>query len=241
MAILSGLSGLGLERSRDLKQKGQFEVFLTDIFGTTTPLMHVKELNEYLRHSGKTQESISKELGYGDGSQLMAAFKEGLDAAEQQDKDSDAFRRYIQIEDRVARVAYETGELQMPLHNDVEETVQRIHEAGGRIMVFSSATVKTSRSGMRSNGLDKIIEGYYSSSDPDVGSKFSPAAYRAIARKVNVTPDEVLYVTDSVKEAEAAVEACLGRVYLIDRESSGTGEKDGYFLINDYRRIGKVL
>ena len=125
----------------------------------------------------------------------------------------------------------------MPLHTDVEETIQRIHEAGGRIMVFSSATVQTSRSGMRSNGLDKLIEAYYSSSDPDVGSKFSPAAYRAIARKVNVTPADVHYVTDSVKEAEAAVEAGVGRVYLIDRESSWTGEKDEYFIINDYRRI----
>ena len=192
-----------------------------------------------MQHSIKAQEIVSDELGYEDLTSMLVIFKKGIEAGEKHDKESESFKNYVEIEDHVAKVAYESGELPFPLEDDVKETLQSLNDAGGRIMIFSSSAVETTRSGMKSVGLDDLVEVYYSSSDPELGSKFKPHAYETIARQSNITPDKMCYITDSPQEAEAAVEAGVGRVYLIDRESSAKCKRGEYYLINDYGLVAK--
>ena len=217
--------------------RAQYEVYLTDVFGPIIPLRHVHDLHDYLTHSTKAQEIVSKELGYEDLTSMLAIFIKGIEAGEKHDKESEAFKRYVEIEDHVAKAAYESSDLTFPLEDDVKEALQSLNDAEGRIMIFSSSAVETTRAGMKSVGLDDLIERYYSSSDPEIGSKFNPRAYETIARQSNITPDKMCYITDSPQEAEAAVEAGMGRVYLIDRDSSKTGRRGEYYLINDYRQV----
>jgi methionine salvage enolase-phosphatase E1 len=209
-------------RSNKIRQnkpkRALYEVYLTDVFGPIIPLEHVHDLEDYLQRSIK---------------------EKGIEAGEKHDKESEAFKRYVELEDHVAKVAYESGEMPFPLEDDVKKTLQRLREAMGRIMIFSSSAVETTQAGMKSVGLDDLIEAYYSSSDPDLGSKFKSHAYETIARKSNITPDKMCYITDSPQEAEAAVEASVGRVYLIDRDSSAKGKRGEYYLINDYGLVVK--
>jgi methionine salvage enolase-phosphatase E1 len=230
-------------RSNKIRQnkpkRALYEVYLTDVFGPIIPLEHVHDLEDYLQRSIKAQEIVSEELGYEDLTSMLAIFKKGIEAGEKHDKESEAFKRYVELEDHVAKVAYESGEMPFPLEDDVKKTLQRLREAMGRIMIFSSSAVETTQAGMKSVGLDDLIEAYYSSSDPDLGSKFKSHAYETIARKSNITPDKMCYITDSPQEAEAAVEASVGRVYLIDRDSSAKGKRGEYYLINDYGLVVK--
>lgn len=217
----------------------KYEVYLTDVFGPIIPLRHVHDLQDYLQHSTKAQEIVSKKLGYDDLTSVLTIFKKGIEAGEKHDKENEAFKRYVEIEDHVAKVAYESGELPFPLEADVTKTLQSLNDADRRMMIFSSSAVETTRAGMKSVGLDDLIERYYSSSNPEIGSKFKQQAYETIARQSNITPDKMCYITDSPQEAEAAVEARVGRVYLIDRDSLKTGRRGEYYLINDYSLVAE--
>ena len=90
---------------------------------------------------------------------------------------------------------------------------------------------------MKGNGLDRLIDNYYSSSQPEIGSKFKAHAYQEIARQEEVDVSNMVYVTDDVNEAKAAVEAGAGKVYFIDRKAEKLGPKDGYEIINNYNQV----
>lgn len=212
-----------------------YELYLTDIMGTTTPKSEITKVTDLILDSPEMQEEISRKTGQPEIKEIIS---KGLERAKASQKDHPEFKAYLKVWDIGAQIGYKNGKLAMSLEEGVGEALEYIRNAGGRIRVFSSGAVESSELGMKSNGLDRLIEAYHSSSQPEIGSKFMPDAYREIARQAVVEIKDMAYVTDDVKEAKAAVEAGVGKVFLIDKKAE-TGEKDGYVIVKNYQQVAE--
>ena len=220
-----------------IPEQALYELYLTDVMGTTTPKSEVKRVRSLILSSAEIQREIKNR--FGEQINIEDIVEKGAKRSEKRQKDHLEFKEYLKLWDIAAQIAYRNGYLVMALEDNVEETLERIHDAGGRIRIYSSGAVETSEFGMKSNGLDRLIEAYHSSSQPEIGSKFQPEAYREIARQAGIDIKDMVYVTDDVQEAKSAVAAGVGKVFLIDKNATEIGEKDGYTVINSYKQVAK--
>jgi hypothetical protein len=67
--------------------------------------MDAGDLGNYLQDSKKAQEFVSKELCHKDSSTMLPLFMKAY--KQEMDKESEIFKRYMEIENRVARVVYD--------------------------------------------------------------------------------------------------------------------------------------
>lgn len=213
----------------------QYQAYVFDVMGTTVPKAHLNDIYDYLTNSPTAHKAIGERFGY-TPDQIRDIADKGSKAGKEGNKDSTEFKQYLKIADFASATGYESGELQMDLEGDVEATIKRIKDAGGRIAIFSSGSVENSRKGMQGNGLDKYIDTYLSSDQPEIGTKVRAEGYLAVARALGISPDEMCYVNDLVKEADAAVDAGVGAVYVIDR-SGKLESKAGYTVIDNLEQI----
>ena len=72
--------------------------------------------------------------------------------------------------------------------------------------------------------------------DTRVGSKQDKRSYRSIAEHVEVAPADVLFISDSLSELEAAASAGM-TVLFSDREGNPGRDSGGFERISDYRRL----
>lgn len=213
-----------------------YKLYLTDVMGTTTPKKEITDVTNFILGS----ESVQREVGQRTGTtNIVDVITKGLARSAKGEKDHPEFKAYIKLWDVGAQIAYQSGAVKMSLESGVEEAFEQIHRAECRIMVYSSGAVETSKLGMKSNGLDRLIVAYFSSSQKEIGSKFEAHAYREIARQAGVDLKDMVYVTDDIKEAQAAVEAGTGQVFLIDPRATQLGEKEGYVLVNNYKQVAE--
>ena len=154
------------------------------------------------------------------------------------------FKSYLILFDKVAEQGYRNRELDFPVFNDAREALKELAARGSKIAIFSSGGSRTTQWQMRTAGLAGIIKGYYSQSQPEIGSKYEARSYLAIARDLGVSVSDMVYVTDDIKEAKGAVSAGVRKVYFINRAAKNEElgkQKDGYITIDDYDEVVKDL
>ena len=217
-----------------MEEKTAHEMYLLDVMGTTTPKSEITKVTEYILQTDEVKTKLGKEMGYEDITSLV---EQGEELGMKGEKSHPVFREYLKVWDRGAQMGYESGDLTMSLESGVEETLKDMYDEGARIRIFSTGAVETSELGMKSCGLDDLIEAYHSSSEKDIGSKIESDAYTTIARKAETDVSDICYVTDDAKEAKAAVESGFGRVYFIDKKAEESTTKDGYQVIRDFTEI----
>jgi enolase-phosphatase E1 len=110
----------------------------------------------------------------------------------------------------VWRSGYESGELRGEVFADVGPSFRRWHESGCSIRIFSSGSVPAQKLLFRystSGDLTPYLDGYY---DTTTGPKSDAQSYRRISAAAGIPPGEMLFLSDSVPELEAARMAGLG-------------------------------
>lgn len=218
------------------QEQAIYGLYLTDVMGTTTPKKEITDVTNFILGSESVQREVSQRTGVLDVEDII---KKGLVRSASGEKDHPEFKAYLKLWDVGAQIGYQNRALVMSLEKGVREALEQIMHAGGRIRVYSSGAVESSKLGMQSNGLDSLIEAYHSSSQKEIGSKFEAHAYQEIARQAGIDIKDMVYVTDDVKEAKAAVEAGTGQVFLIDPKAEKVGEKDGYVVVNNYKQVAE--
>lgn len=104
---------------------------------------------------------------------------------------------------------YARGDLTGDVFPDVPRALERWHRQGAAVGIFSSGSVLAQRllfSHSTAGDLTGWIGWHF---DTTIGSKGDPASYRRIAEAMNVEPGGVLFVSDVVRELDAAREAGL--------------------------------
>ncbi|MFV8570946.1 acireductone synthase [Marinobacter sp. SBS5] len=224
-------------------------VILTDIEGTTSSISFVHDelfpyasehLLEFVREHHHTTRAVTEQLA-------IVAEKSGVDI-----KDVDGLVDVLQnwiAEDRkegslkalqgmIWEQGYRSGELKGHIYPDAADYLQRWHDRGLRLFVYSSGSVKAQKLifGHSNEGdFTPFFSGYF---DTTVGGKKEVQSYHNILAELGVEPKTVLFLSDVEAELEAAEQAGVKTAWLV-RE--GALPETDRFVARDFSEVDALL
>lgn len=110
------------------------------------------------------------------------------------------------MQGKIWKLGFESGELKGTLFEDVPAAFSRWSQIG-RMAIYSSGSVEAQELLFRYStfgDLKPLISGYF---DTRTGPKTEAGSYQQIAREMEVEPAEVLFISDAVRELDAARES----------------------------------
>lgn len=195
---------------------------LLDIEGTTTPIAFVHDvLFTYARnHVRDFMVQHSNEL-VSDIAQLNQEHTRDVGSDAQPPpltNDADSITAYVHwlidrdrkstglksLQGKIWREGYLNGNLKAQVFSDVRPAFERWHKAGVRISIFSSGSVLAQQllfAHTDSGDLTTFLSDYF---DTNIGAKGDAESYRRIATNMNLSPHEIIFISDVVTELEAA-------------------------------------
>jgi len=201
-------------------------VILTDIEGTTSSISFVHEV--LFPYSAEHMADFVRE-----GAVDSTDIREQLDAvAETSGVDREDIDGLIEVldtwigEDRketplktlqgmLWEQGYQQGAFRGHVYEDAAEYLQRWHDRGLRLFVYSSGSVKAQKLifGFSEAGdLTPFFSGYF---DTRIGGKKEAGSYGNIINELGVEPQTVLFLSDVEAELQAAEEAGMRTVWLV--------------------------
>ncbi len=118
------------------------------------------------------------------------------------------------LQGKIWKTGFENGELKGTLFPDVPDALARWSQHA-RVAIYSSGSVEAQQLLFRYStfgDLTSKIAGYF---DTRTGAKASSASYSAIAAAMSVAPAEILFLSDVVRELDAARDAgCATRIVI---------------------------
>jgi enolase-phosphatase E1 len=116
------------------------------------------------------------------------------------------------LQGRIWKRGYEMGELKAPLFDDVAPAFRRWRASGIEIAIYSSGSVMAQRlyfAHTTEGDLTPAIRAYF---DTTSGPKTNAASYARIASALNLTAQDIVFVSDTEDEVAAADAAGLRAV-----------------------------
>lgn len=138
---------------------------------------------------------------------------------------------------------YESGALRCPLFPDVHPSLLRWHNASISIIIYSSGSVPAQKllfqytNSTPDPDLRPLIEGYFDT--VNAGPKTEKESYEKIAGTRGEDVGTWLFLSDNVKEVNAAKEAGM-RSFVVVREGNGPlseEEKQGNVLVESFEEV----
>ncbi|XP_035732694.1 enolase-phosphatase E1-like isoform X3 [Vespa mandarinia] len=220
---------------------------LVDIEGTTTSISFVKDtLFPYVRENLKKYIDTNwdddkfkqdyhklKEQAKKDEEDKVEGFIPITDSNPEEEKESlmknilwqmDNDRKtgaLKQLQGHMWQEAYKTTAIKGHVYEDVPKALESWMNDGKKIYVYSSGSVEAQKllfGNSEQGDLLKYFSGFF---DTEIGAKQECDSYKNILSKIGEKPDNVIFLTDIVREAAAAKEAGLLSVIVI-REGNAT-------------------
>lgn len=113
------------------------------------------------------------------------------------------------LQGKIWAAGYASGALRGHVFSDVPEALRAFVARGTAIYIYSSGSVAAQKllfGSSEAGDLTPLLSGYF---DTTTGPKTEATSYQAIAAAVGVAPGDILFVTDNLREAEAAAAAGL--------------------------------
>jgi len=137
------------------------------------------------------------------------------------------------LQGKIWKAGFESGELKGTLFPDVPAAFVR-WSANARIVIYSSGSVEAQRLLFRHSifgDLTSHIAGYF---DTRTGTKQTSASYAAIAAAMNVTPAEVLFFSDAVRELNPAREAGCQTRLVVREGNAPVDDANGHAAVESF-------
>ncbi len=217
---------------------------VTDIEGTTSSIAFVHQvlfpyaaaaLPDYVRsHAGDETVSALLDEVRREAGQQSAATEGVIDILQSwiaQDRKATALKA---LQGRVWRHGYERGDFTGHIYPDAARNLLRWRQAGIALYVYSSGSVEAQQllfGHSDAGDLRAIFSGYF---DTRIGPKRDAASYRAIVRQLGLAAAEILFLSDTVGELDAARAAGMQTVQLRREESTATG---AHTVVRDFDQI----
>lgn len=99
---------------------------------------------------------------------------------------------------------FESGELQAHLYDDVPTSLQRWHDAGIDIRIYSSGSVQAQKLFFGHTIVGDLLSLFRGHYDTTVGAKREASSYTAIAGCFGMAPQQILFLSDVPAELDAA-------------------------------------
>jgi enolase-phosphatase E1 len=241
--------------------EGQVCVVLLDIEGTTTPVDFVYKtlfqyasckLDAFLREHAQEREirTLIEDLR----AQHEIDEKNGLqppgwrnDSEEARLRSCVAYGQWLiakdskctplkSLEGKIWQQGYESGELRGEVYPDVPAAFERWKRQKKIICSYSSGSMLAQQLLFRTTlcgDLTPHISQYF---DTRVGAKTEAESYQRIADSVGCRPDQFLFISDSVKEVEAARSAGMQALLCVREERAGA-ESVAVGVIHDFSAV----
>jgi enolase-phosphatase E1 len=140
------------------------------------------------------------------------------------------------LQGKIWQQGYVSGELKGQVFDDVPGALRRWREQGKRVYIYSSGSVLAQKlifSHSNYGDLTPLIDGYF---DTGVGTKHEASSYSRIVAEIHLQPEQVLFVSDALKELQAARAAGLETVCAI-RPGNLQVEEIGYESIHNFDEL----
>ena len=140
------------------------------------------------------------------------------------------------LQGRIWRSGYASGELIAPLYDDVPAALQRWHSDGFTLAVYSSGSVPAQQllySHCHEGDLTGLFSHWF---DTKTGPKQAQESYQTIAVEMQTTPANVLFISDAIQELEAADAAGMKTLFS-DREGNPARDAGRFARIGDYSSL----
>jgi enolase-phosphatase E1 len=111
------------------------------------------------------------------------------------------------LQGKIWEEGYRSGVLESVVFPDVPLALQRWHKAGLKIAIFSSGSVLAQKllfAHTTAGDLTQFIQAYF---DTTTGAKTDPESYRRISSSLQLSIEQILFITDVTAELEAATNA----------------------------------
>jgi len=200
------------------------EAILTDIEGTTSSISFVKDvLFPYARE--RIAGFVSQNQHVPEVQQAIAE----VDALTGNTHDLDTCIHHLcqwidedrkvtplkAIQGLIWEAGYAQGDFNGHLYQDAYEGLKLWRKLGIPLYVFSSGSIKAQKllfGHTEFGDLTPWFQGYF---DTTTGPKQEPSAYLAIAQKIGLRPEQILFLSDIEAELDAAASAGLRTCQLV--------------------------
>jgi enolase-phosphatase E1 len=246
------------ERSnRPLARTKDVRAIILDIEGTTTPIAFVaKRLFPYARthltsylnthraasadvidrlRAEHRQESDETPPAWSDASDeaRIRSATEYVDWLMDRDRKSPALK---ELQGRIWKDGYVSGELIGEVFPDIPVALERWHRLGIPVGIFSSGSVLAQRLLFRHSSFGDLTSLLRWHFDTAVGAKGEAESYQRIASTVGVSPEQILFVSDSVREVDAARAAGM-QTRLSERPGNAVSPKHDHPVVRSFDEI----
>ncbi|KAI8065546.1 2,3-diketo-5-methylthio-1-phosphopentane phosphatase [Gongronella butleri] len=240
------------------------QILLVDIEGTITPITFVKdvlfpyvtnnldtfldqhwespELTPYIEQlreqaSKDVQAGISEAVEVpteGSPETIQAAVKKNIQWQMAQDRKIGALKSF---QGYMWKAGYQSGELLSIVYDDVIPVLEQWQQKGKKNYIYSSGSIPAQKllvNHTNHGNIAKYFSGYY---DTSIGLKVETGSYEAIAKDMGVAPSSILFVSDNIREIEAADKAGF-HVLIADRPGNAPlPAEHAYKVITSFAQI----
>jgi enolase-phosphatase E1 len=206
-----------------------YQAILTDIEGTTTSISFVHDvLFPYAKE--RVREFVLKNRDDVAVAQIIDEVKKmALPPQAGIDEVIATFQQWMEEDRKITplkslqgmmwKEGYEKGEFLGHVYPDAWEQLMLWKKEGISLYVYSSGSKPSQKLLFGHTGygdLTSLFSGYF---DTKMGGKKEASSYRAIAKQLGLEPQEILFLSDSLDELNAARSAGMGTI-LLCREGS---------------------
>ncbi|KMQ73929.1 acireductone synthase [Marinobacter subterrani] len=224
-------------------------VVLTDIEGTTSSISFVHDvlfpyasehLADFVRARHQDDPAVAEQLdAVAEKSGLARGNVEGLIEVLQgwirEDRKETSLKA---LQGMIWEQGYQNGELKGHIYSDAADYLQRWHDRGLRLFVYSSGSVKAQKLifGFTTEGdFTPFFSGYF---DTRIGAKKEAGAYRNILAELGVEANTVLFLSDVEAELAAAESAGMQTAWLVREGDLPETER---FVARDFAEVDRLL
>jgi enolase-phosphatase E1 len=140
------------------------------------------------------------------------------------------------LQGRIWQAGYADGSIVAPLYGDVPAALQRWKAEGLVLAVYSSGSVPAQQLLYGHSQVGDLRSLFSHWFDTRWGSKQEAGSYRAIAEAMQCHADQVLFISDSLSELEAAATAGMA-VLFSDRDGNPGRDSGPFERIDDYSQL----
>jgi enolase-phosphatase E1 len=152
-----------------------------------------------------------------------------------QDRKSTALKN---LQGKIWQEGYRRGDLRGEVFPDVAPALERWHKAGIDVRIYSSGSILAQQlifSTTPYGDLTRFLKGYF---DTTTGPKAEPSSYTAIASAFGLPPSDILFISDVVRELDAAATAGL-QILLSLRPGNPPQPSNAYPSVSSFADIAR--
>jgi len=235
---------------------------LLDIEGTTTPITFVadvlfpyarRELENYLNKEWET--TVPKNLALlhqqyledqqnnyevppvdltGTKEEIIQSVKANVYAQMDRDRKATALKA---IQQHIWQYGYDSGELKGSIYPDVLPAFKQWKELNVPVYIYSSGSIGAQKLLFGKSTEGDLLDYFKGHFDTTSGAKIESASYVNISQAINIPPENILFVSDAIKELEAATQVGVNLRLSIRPGNAPVPDDHGYVAITSFDQL----